>query len=85
MHQGVGATNALLLSKVSAVAMISHMLITVGHINFISPGEGIYCHVPTGRGLHKTALAPGREETWAVNPLVRKALTKHRQTDKPLK
>ncbi len=29
------------------------------------------CRVPAGRGLRKTALAPGRDETRAVNPLVR--------------
>ncbi len=28
-----------------------------------------YCRVPVGRGLCKTALAPGHDETWAVNPL----------------
>ncbi len=48
----------------------------------------IYCRVPAGRGLRGTALAPGRDETQAVNPLVRKlvdlrkALTKRVQTDK---
>ena len=26
--------------------------------------------MPAGRGLRKAALAPGRDETWAVNPLV---------------
>ncbi len=32
----------------------------------------ISCHVPARRGLRRTALAPGRDETWDVNPLVRK-------------
>ena len=29
-----------------------------------------YCRLPAGQGLHKTALAPGLDETQAVNPLV---------------
>ncbi len=28
----------------------------------------IYCHVPAGRGLHKTVMAPGCDKTWAVKP-----------------
>ena len=28
----------------------------------------IYCHVPEGRGLHKTARPPGRDQTRSVNP-----------------
>ncbi len=31
----------------------------------------IYCRVPEGWGLHKTARPPGRNETRSVNPLVR--------------
>ncbi len=36
-----------------------------------SPGLNIiYCHVPEGRGRHKAARPPGRDETRSVNPLV---------------
>ena len=31
----------------------------------------IYCRVPEGRGLQKTARPPGSDETRSVNPLVR--------------
>ncbi len=30
------------------------------------------CLVPARQGLRRTTLALGRDETWAVNPLVRK-------------
>ncbi len=36
--------------------------------------DSIFCRVPTRRGLRRTALAPGRDETRAVNPLVRKQI-----------
>ena len=46
----------------------------------------IYCRVPEGRDLHKTARPPGRDETRSVNPLVRTQvdfdLTKCIQTKK---
>ncbi len=31
------------------------------------------CRLPTGRGLREAALAPGRNETRVVNPLVRES------------
>ena len=31
----------------------------------------VYCGVAAGQGLRKAALAPGRDETRAINPLVR--------------
>ncbi len=44
----------------------------------------LYCRVPAKRGLRRTALglAPGPDETRAVNPLVRKGLTKRIHTDR---
>ncbi len=35
-------------------------------------GKRIYCHVPEGRGLQQIASPPSQNETWSVNPLVRK-------------
>ena len=32
---------------------------------------GTYCRVPAGRGLCKTTMAPGHNETRAINHLVR--------------
>ncbi len=37
----------------------------------VARGYHTYCRVPVGRGLGRTALAPGRSETRVVNPLVR--------------
>ena len=31
----------------------------------------LYCRMPGGQGLHKTARPPGRDKTRSVNPLVR--------------
>ena len=40
--------------------------------------SSLYFHVPMRRGLRKAALAPGRNETRAINPLVRTyRLTNH--------
>ncbi len=36
------------------------------------------CRMPVRRGLRKTALAPGRDETRAVNALVRKCQQIHK-------
>ncbi len=35
------------------------------------PTDAIWCRVPARRGLQRTALAPGRDETRASDPLVR--------------
>ncbi len=40
-------------------------------------GPWKYCRVPAGRGLRRTALAPGRDETRAVNPLSIDRLINH--------
>ncbi len=51
----------------------------------------IYCRVPVRRGLCKTAMAPGSDETRFRDPLVRtqvdirKTLSKRVQTNKLLK
>ncbi len=41
------------------------------HGKIINPLQHTYCLVPAGLVLHKTAMAPGSDETRSLNPLVR--------------
>ena len=69
--------------------MINHILALQNHLKYdLSTGTSVwkpldqcctteqhtYCRVPARRGLQRTALVPGRDETQAINPLVRQSV-----------